>query len=836
MTCSIGLFTRTSHLYSSIFGSVFHKLQSNSQGADHPLWLLAQDTTHIMKTLVNYKLLGALTLLLLWGGNAFSSILYVNPAATGANNGTSWTNAYTNLQTAFGNATLNDEIWIVAGTYYPGSARGDYFNHPKGVKVYGGFSGSESSISERDWWTNKTVLSGAIGTTSITDNCYNVYTIQSSNRHADNLLDGVVISGGYANNVLGSNSVGAGLKIKTTWNTSAVYSIEVRNTVFENNESQHKGGGVFQGTWDISVFTNCIFRDNTADWGGGLFTDQHGKITLTNCSFNNNEGISRGRSIYHNTSSIFTYQNSIIWGGAGAAAEEVYSLSGQITIENSILPNPWLGGSTPLSYSTTNEIHADPEYANADLDLSYSSPALNAGNASLISLTKDVQATNRIKDGIIDIGATEFQHCIVYIDKDATGLSNGTSWTDAYSNLSYGLNQVTEGCQVWVAEGTYYAGTARGNHLKHPNGAQVYGGFDGTETELNQRDWWNHKTIFSGDIGVANDNSDNTYNIYDVKDKHPNNLLDGVVLSDGNANGPAHWNKAGALLIRYPNQSGFAIEVRNTVFENNTAQDVGGAVFVGYQMEVVFSNCIFRENSTRFGGAIFVDKYAAVKSVNSSFNANNATVRGRSIYLNNEASMNFKNSIVWGGTGAATYEVYGKTPYVDNAYNVLPSAWLGGTTPLYYSSTNEVNLDPLFANADLELSSGSPALNSGDNGVAPWYMDIKATDRIQNTTIDMGAHESGTYKKGAPTGILDTEGLPFSVFPNPALEGSSVTVSLEGTGPKTMSIYTSTGQLVRQENLPVAASAHQLSNLARGSYWVEVTGTSATYRQLLIIQ
>lgn len=94
-------------------------------------------------------------------------ILYVNVAATGENNGTSWFNAYNNLSTALGYAQdLVDnhghtvEIWVSAGIYTGSGAGDDAFTMHRGVSVYGGFLGYESYVWERDFENNLTILNG----------------------------------------------------------------------------------------------------------------------------------------------------------------------------------------------------------------------------------------------------------------------------------------------------------------------------------------------------------------------------------------------------------------------------------------------------------------------------------------------------------------------------------------------------------------------------------------------------------------------------------------------------------------------------------------------------
>jgi hypothetical protein len=83
------------------------------------------------------------------------NILRVKSGATGANNGSSWANAYPNLQAALTAAVNGDEIWVAAGIYKPtltttaGDARTATFQLKNGVELYGGFAGNETSRNQR---------------------------------------------------------------------------------------------------------------------------------------------------------------------------------------------------------------------------------------------------------------------------------------------------------------------------------------------------------------------------------------------------------------------------------------------------------------------------------------------------------------------------------------------------------------------------------------------------------------------------------------------------------------------------------------------------------------
>ena len=106
-------------------------------------------------------------------------VRYVRAGATGAGNGTSWADAFPDLQSALAfcraMAAVYGEpcydLWVAAGTYKPGAAASASFETPPGARILGGFAGDETDAADRDWIANPTVLSGELGDpSSVADN------------------------------------------------------------------------------------------------------------------------------------------------------------------------------------------------------------------------------------------------------------------------------------------------------------------------------------------------------------------------------------------------------------------------------------------------------------------------------------------------------------------------------------------------------------------------------------------------------------------------------------------------------------------------------------------
>lgn len=230
------------------------------------------------------------------GAAAAQPIIYVNAAATGANDGTTWTNAYTDLQDALAAATgAGREIWVAAGVYTPSTTDASVsFAMHTGVALYGGFAGNETTRDQRDWVANNTILSGDIGHDDEPGNINSAnsgHVLISPDVDATAVLDGFTISDGH----LGGSGGGSAL-----WPGSGLYNVggspTITNCVFSNNiTGSSAGGGIYN--WNGSpTITNCRFTGNVSHLGdgAGLYNTGSSSPLIEDCVFLYNICISGG--------------------------------------------------------------------------------------------------------------------------------------------------------------------------------------------------------------------------------------------------------------------------------------------------------------------------------------------------------------------------------------------------------------------------------------------------------------------------------------------------------------------------------------------------------------
>ena len=212
-----------------------------------------------------------------------AKVIYVKSGASG--DGTSWSNAYGNLQTAIGVAVSGDQVWVKQGTYSPntspnGGTVGNHFSLKNGVAVYGGFAGTETTLLQRDISANKTILTGAK---------HIFFHPTGTNLNTSAVIDGVTISGGYHDcNDLQDSLItgGAGM-----YNSSS--SPTINNCTFKNNQAVGKyqnGGGAIYNYKSNPYISNCTFVNNITSRNGGAISNLGSSPTIINCTFSDNAG------------------------------------------------------------------------------------------------------------------------------------------------------------------------------------------------------------------------------------------------------------------------------------------------------------------------------------------------------------------------------------------------------------------------------------------------------------------------------------------------------------------------------------------------------------------
>jgi hypothetical protein len=219
---------------------------------------------------------------------------FVNQTGTGQ--GTSWGDASNDLNAVLFAAQAGDQVWVAKGVYLPTADynRNIAFNIKSDVEIYGGFAGSETQLSERDYTINTTILSGELNTNSTDDNSYNVVLFK--NASSTTILDGFTISGGTGNGdgTTGArNRCGGGIYNDGAGNSS---NPTIANCIIQNNSSRD-GGAVYNNGIAgkaNATFIDCDFLANNADFdGGAIFNDARNKgessSKFINCSIKGNK-------------------------------------------------------------------------------------------------------------------------------------------------------------------------------------------------------------------------------------------------------------------------------------------------------------------------------------------------------------------------------------------------------------------------------------------------------------------------------------------------------------------------------------------------------------------
>jgi len=412
---------------------------------------------------------------------------------------------------------------------------------------------------------------------------------------------------------------------------------------------------------------------------------------------------------------------------------------------------------------------------------------------------------------LLSCSGMSYAATIWYVDADAPAGGDGTSWATAFDTIQEAIDAVSglwvictaPNHQIWVREGTY----TLASQINVDAIVAIYGGFNGTETSLSQRDWAGNTTTIDGNNSVRcfNITSYCTINGFTIRDGRDltgagiyidSVLIDcpldwylsprisnctirncvastaggGIYILDSDPvieNCTFSYNEGGTGGAVYHLTS--SPTIRQCIFRNNESTlpgSLGGGAIGGYsrnstsQALITITNSLFYNNTSgSWGGAISYNQvYPTI--TNCTISSNTADIAGGAFHGNmNSEAPKIHNTICWNNS-PDELDIITASTYLDVSYCDIEGGWAG-------AGSHNIDADPDFVGTtNFRLTIGSPCIDTASNGYGP-DEDLEDRSRPRDgdgngtATCDMGAYEF-TRVDFRADGVVDL--ADFAVF------------------------------------------------------------------------
>jgi predicted outer membrane repeat protein len=263
---------------------------------------------------------------------------------------------------------------------------------------------------------------------------------------------------------------------------------------------------------------------------------------------------------------------------------------------------------------------------------------------------------------ILSLSTQTFSQTRYFVNTAVAASGDGKSWGSAFKTLQEAIDVSSASIadEVWVAQGTYYPTKTPSGLLSQTSGQvtfflnkhiKLYGGFNGSETQRDQRNPQTQPTTLSGNINEPDDSTDNAYHVVLISGTEQAPLgnelvIDGFRIVDGYAYYQGATTINGVVLYYYN----------------------GGGIYNIYASPVL-NNLYISHNNGFVGGGIHNQRSSPVIS-NSTITGNGyiQASNGGGIYNNAESSPVVTNVVISGNasaTGGGVFNFNDSRPVFD---------------------------------------------------------------------------------------------------------------------------------------------------------------------------
>ncbi|MDV7187890.1 T9SS type A sorting domain-containing protein [Lutibacter sp. TH_r2] len=412
--------------------------------------------------------------------------IFVNSLATGANDGSSWSDAFTTIQAALAVATENSKIWVAKGVYTP-SAQNTPIQINETVTIYGGFNGTETALTDRDITKiktdNATIITGDFNnddivgdfTSNKSDNADRLIEINAINV----TLDGLILENIYDVSSNGANEdngviyaqlirqIGAGAPdwitgfklvnsiIRNNYSNDYIIksrvfkdSFKLQNVSFQNNRSigkaliyleQTRFNDMYVGLANVLIsdnetelgIINAYREPNNNSWNNNrqlLLTLTNTSVINNNVTNTNNPSSNFGQSITMSSSSsygVLTINNSLFWANTKNGSY----------VDRDV----WRGGETGYSVTINNAIITN--VSNGGTYGAFSATNITTLNptSDTLNLDADYKPTSS-SSYILDQGNNTYYNSTLYGNFDVLGNNRFFNTTIDLGAFEYDLS------------------------------------------------------------------------------------------------------------------------------------------------------------------------------------------------------------------------------------------------------------------------------------------------------------------------------------------------------------------------------------------------------------